>query len=181
MMVPPCPSAIIPNMKVLVTGAAGFIGSKLMSDLAKRGDEVVGMVCVHDTEKDTILVVSEKGFGKRSYIDDYRITNRGGKGVKTLNVTEKTGKLTAIILVNDENDLMIINKSGTAIRIPVDSLRVMGRATQGVKFIELAKRNDAISSVCRVMKEPKDTAATEESADISEVSAENNSESDTQS
>ena len=158
--------------------ATGVRGMRLDESL---GDEVVGMVCVHDTEKDTILVVSEKGFGKRSKIDDYRITNRGGKGVKTLNITEKTGRLTAIMIVNDENDLIIINKSGTAIRIPVDTLRVMGRATQGVKFIELAKRNDTISSVCRVMKETEEIAVSEENAENTEQSEENNSESDAQS
>jgi DNA gyrase subunit A len=95
--------------------------------------------------------VSEKGYGKRSYVYDYRITNRGGKGVKTLSITEKTGPLIAIKLVNDENDLMIINKSGVLIRLKVADVRVMGRATQGVRLINLAKKNDTIASVCKVM------------------------------
>ena len=121
-----------------------------------NGDEVVGMVCVHDLEKDTILVVSEKGYGKRSVVDDYRVTNRGGKGVKTLNITEKTGALVAIINALDDRDLMIINKSGTAIRERIADIRVMGRATQGVKLIDIMKRNDEISSVCSVMSEPEE-------------------------
>ncbi|MBQ8098801.1 MAG: DNA gyrase subunit A, partial [Bacteroidaceae bacterium] len=114
-------------------------------------DEVVGMVCVYDLEKDTILVVSEKGYGKRSAVEDYRMTNRGGKGVKTLSITEKTGKLVAIINAIDERDLMIVNKSGTAIRTSIADIRVMGRATQGVKLIDIKKRNDEISSVCSVI------------------------------
>lgn len=113
-------------------------------------DEVVGMVTVPQDTTDNILVVSEKGYGKRSDLDDYRITNRGGKGVKTINVTEKTGKLVAINNVNDENDLMIINKSGIAIRFEVASLRVQGRATQGVRLINLEKREDEIASICAV-------------------------------
>ncbi len=121
-----------------------------------NGDEVVGMVCVHDLEKDTILVVSEKGYGKRSVVDDYRVTNRGGKGVKTLSITEKTGALVAIINALDDRDLMIINKSGTAIRERIADIRVMGRATQGVKLIDIMKRNDEISSVCSVMSEPEE-------------------------
>ena len=113
-------------------------------------DEVVGMVTVPADTTDDILVVSEKGYGKRSDLGDYRITNRGGKGVKTINVTEKTGKLVAIHNVNDENDLMIINKSGIAIRFEVASLRIQGRATQGVRLINLEKRDDEIASVCAV-------------------------------
>lgn len=118
-------------------------------------DEVVGMICAwaQDAES-TILVLSEKGIGKRSLIDDYRLTGRGGKGVKTINITEKTGKLVAILLVNDSNDLVVINKSGTAIRVPVRTISVQGRVTQGVKLIDLAKRNDTISSVCHVEAEP---------------------------
>ena len=116
-------------------------------------DEVVGMICIKDKERDTVLVVSEQGYGKRSDLDDYRITNRGGKGVKTLNITEKTGKLVSIKAVNDDNDLMIINKSGIAIRVKVADLRVMGRATQGVRLINLEKRGDHISSVCKVDSE----------------------------
>ncbi len=128
--------------------------------LTSADDEVVGMVCVWRRDMDkTILVISEKGFGKRSPIEDYRLTGRGGKGVKTINITEKTGLLVAILMVDEQNDLVIINKSGTAIRIPVTDLRVMGRATQGVKVIELAKRNDSISSVCRVEAEPEEDDA----------------------
>lgn len=119
--------------------------------LDETGDDaVVGMICIHDKERETILVVSEQGFGKRSEVDDYRQTNRGGKGVKNLSITEKTGKVVAVKAVCDEDDLMIINKSGITIRLKVSDLRVMGRATQGVKLINLGKRNDTISSVCKV-------------------------------
>ena len=113
-------------------------------------DEVVGMICIKDPQKETIMVISEHGYGKRSDIEDYRKTNRGGKGVKTLNITEKTGKLVAIKSVTDENDLMIINKSGITIRLKVADVRIMGRATQGVRLIDLGKRNDSIGSVCKV-------------------------------
>ncbi len=130
--------------------AAGVKGITLDDD---GQDEVVGMVCIKDQERDTVLVVSEQGYGKRSSILDYRITNRGAKGVKTLNVTEKTGKLVSIKAVKDDNDLMIINKSGIAIRVKVADLRVMGRATQGVKLINLEKHGDHISSVCKVDSE----------------------------
>lgn len=116
-------------------------------------DEVVGMICVNDPETETIMVVSEQGYGKRSEIEDYRITNRGGKGVKTLNITPKTGKLVAIKNVTDENDLVIINKSGITLRIKVADIRVMGRATQGVRLINLERRNDEIASVCKVASE----------------------------
>ena len=116
-------------------------------------DEVIGMICIKDPETESIMVVSEQGYGKRSEIDDYRITNRGGKGVKTLNITEKTGKLVAIKTVTDENDLMIINKSGITIRLKVEDVRIMGRATQGVRLINLEKRNDQIGSVCKVESE----------------------------
>lgn len=116
-------------------------------------DEVVGMVCINDIEKESIMVVSEQGYGKRSYIDDYRITNRGGKGVKTLNITDKTGNLIAIKSVTEENDLVIINKSGITLRMSLDDVRIMGRATQGVRLINLEKRNDEIASVCVVDKE----------------------------
>ncbi len=116
-------------------------------------DEVVGLVCVNDPENETIMVVSDQGYGKRSTIEDYRKTNRGGKGVKTISITEKTGKLVAIKVVTDEHDLMIINKSGITIRMKVADVRVMGRATQGVRLINLGKRNDTISSVCQVMTE----------------------------
>lgn len=118
-------------------------------------DAVVGMICMNPSEPNTVMVVSENGFGKRSVLDDYRITNRGGKGVKTLNVTDKTGRLVAIKSVNDENDLVIINKSGITLRIKMADIRVQGRATQGVKVINLEKRNDTIASVCCVSSEPE--------------------------
>jgi len=127
-------------------------------------DEVIGMVCVKDVDNETIMVVSEQGYGKRSEIDDYRITNRGGKGVKTMNITEKTGKLVAIKTVTDDNDLMIINKSGITIRMHVADCRIMGRATQGVRLINLEKRNDEIGSVCKVTAEIE-----EEQSDIQEI------------
>ncbi|MCI6161277.1 MAG: DNA gyrase subunit A [Prevotellaceae bacterium] len=114
-------------------------------------DEIVGMVVINNPKEETVMVVSENGYGKRSDVEDYRITNRGGKGVKTLSITEKTGRLVAIKNVNDDNDLMIINKSGIAIRLAVADCRVMGRATQGVRLINLAKKNDVIASVCKVM------------------------------
>ena len=110
----------------------------------------VGMICIKDPAKESIMVVSEQGYGKRSDLEDYRKTNRGGKGVKTLNITEKTGKLVAIKSVTDDNDLMIINKSGITIRLKVADVRIMGRATQGVRLINLEKRNDQIASVCKV-------------------------------
>ena len=124
-------------------------------------DEVIGMVNVHDVSRETIMVVSEQGFGKRSKVEDYRITNRGGKGVKTMSITDKTGKLVAIKSVTDDNDLMIINKSGITIRLRMADVRVMGRATQGVKLINLERRNDSISSVCKVQTEKDDEAAVE--------------------
>ena len=119
--------------------------------LSGADDAVVGMVVVNDPQKETVMVVSEEGYGKRSQVEDYRVTNRGGKGVKTLNITEKTGRLVAIKNVTDDNDLMIINKSGIVIRMSVAECRVMGRATQGVRLINLAKKNDVIASVCKVM------------------------------
>lgn len=109
------------------------------------------------------MVVSEEGYGKRSLVDDYRLTNRGGKGVKTLNITEKTGKLVAIKTVTDDNDLMIINKSGIVIRMAVAKCRVMGRATQGVRLINLSKKNDTIASVCKVMSAEMEERIEEES------------------
>ncbi len=118
-----------------------------------KDDEVIGMICMKDLDKETIMVVSEQGYGKRSEIEDYRITNRGGKGVKTLNITDKTGNLVAIKNVTDENDLVIINKSGITLRMKVADVRVMGRATQGVKLINLEKRNDEIASACKVLSE----------------------------
>ena len=119
-------------------------------------DGVVGMVCVNNPDKETVLVVSEKGFGKRSAVTDYRVTNRGGKGVKTLDITEKIGKVVAIKAVTDEEDLMIINKSGTTIRLKLKDVRVQGRATQGSLLINLEKRGDTISSVCQVPTEEEE-------------------------
>jgi DNA gyrase subunit A len=141
--------------------------------LASEKDEVVGMISV-DNQETTVLVVSEKGYGKRTDIDDYRITNRGGKGVKTLNITDKTGDLVAIKGVTDENDLMIINKSGIVIRIGVESLRVMGRATQGVKLITL-KGNDEIASVTKVDRQDEEEGLEVEGAEGTENSTENDS------
>ena len=128
--------------------------------LANEKDEVVGMICIEDIDS-TVLVVSENGYGKRSAVDDYRITNRGGKGVKTINVTEKTGNLISLKNVTDNDDLMVINKSGVTIRIGVDTLRVMGRATQGVKLIRL-RDGDAIASVAKVSKWEEDENISEE-------------------
>ena len=126
-------------------------------------DAVVGMVVVNRPEEETIMVVSENGYGKRSQVEDYRKTNRGTKGVKTLNITEKTGRLVAIKVVTDQNDLMIINKSGIAIRLSVADCRVMGRATQGVRLINLTKKNDVIASVCKVMSSELEATVEEES------------------
>ena len=147
--------------------AAGVRGMTLDED---GEDEVVGMICVKDKEKETALVVSEKGYGKRSSIEDYRITNRGGKGVKTLNITEKTGKLVAIMNVTDENDLMIINKSGITIRMKVTDLNVIGRATQGVRLINLEKRNDEIASVCKVLSDTEEQIAEEKAEQEAQAS-----------
>ena len=130
--------------------AAGVKGMTLDND---GQDQIIGMICGHTEDDVNILVVSEQGYGKRSSLEDYRVTNRGGKGVKTINITEKTGKLVSIKGVTDDNDLMIINKSGITIRISIANLRVMGRATQGVRIINLEKRNDKIASVCKVSKE----------------------------
>ena len=131
-------------------------------------DEVIGMVCIKDHETESIMVVSEQGYGKRSEIEDYRKTNRGAKGVKTLNITDKTGKLIAIKSVTDENDLMIINKSGITIRLKVADVRIMGRATQGVRLINLEKRNDHIGSVCKVMTENDEETLEESVIDAEE-------------
>ena len=123
-------------------------------------DQVVGMIVVNNAETETVMVVSENGYGKRSQVEDYRKTNRGGKGVKTFSITEKTGRLVAIKNVTDDNDLMIINKSGIAIRLAVSECRVMGRATQGVRLINLSKKNDVIASVCKVMSAEKEAEVT---------------------
>ncbi len=133
--------------------ATGVRGMTLDED---GQDEVVGMIVINDAEYENIMVVSEQGYGKRSDVEEYRITNRGGKGVKTLDITEKTGKLVAIKTVTDDNDLMIINKSGVVIRLKVADVRIQGRATQGVRLINLGKRNDQISSVCKVTSETEE-------------------------
>ncbi len=146
-----------PEDKVRPMGrtAMGVKGMTLDDD----NDYVIGMICMDSDSTDTILVVSEQGFGKRTMLNDddgepvYRITNRGGKGVKTLNITDRTGKLVAIKAVTDDNDLMIINKSGITIRVKISDIRTMGRATQGVRLINLEKRNDEIASVCKVNSE----------------------------
>ena len=137
-------------VRVMGRTATGVRGITLDND---GQDEVVGMICIKDLKTESVMVVSEQGYGKRSEIEDYRKTNRGGKGVKTMNITEKTGKLVTIKSVTDENDLMIINKSGITIRLKVADVRIMGRATQGVRLINLEKRNDQIGSVCKVMTE----------------------------
>lgn len=138
------------KVRVMGRTATGVRAMQLDGD----EDQVVGMVCVKDVENETILVVSELGYGKRSAIDDYRITNRGGKGVKTINITEKTGKLVDIKNVTEDNDIMIINKSGMTIRMKIGDLGIKGRATQGVRLINLEKRNDEIASICKVMSDP---------------------------
>ena len=154
------------SVRVMGRTATGVRGITLDGE----DDEVVGMVCVNDSEKETIMVVSEKGFGKKSPIEDYRKTNRGGKGVKTLQITEKTGKVAAIKSVTDDDDLMIINKSGIVIRLKTSEVRVMSRATQGVKLIDLKKRGDIISSVCKC---PTSTEEDEEDIDENSENIEN--------
>ena len=145
--------------------AAGVRGIRL----ADENDEVVGMICV-DNMDSSVLVVSENGYGKRSDVEDYRITNRGGKGVKTINITEKTGDLITLKNVTDLDDLMVINKSGITIRIGVDTLRIMGRATQGVKIIRL-KDDDSIASVAKVSKfEEDDDVLLDDEGNIIEIS-----------
>ena len=131
--------------------------------LDEGDDAVIGMIVVNDAATETVMVVSEEGYGKRSQVEDYRKTARGGKGVKTLNITEKTGRLVAIKNVTDDNDLMIINRSGIAIRLSVAECRVMGRATQGVRLINLAKKNDVIASVCKVMSSELEASVEEDS------------------
>ena len=145
-------------------------------------DAVVGMIVVNDAENETAMVVSENGYGKRSAIEDYRKTNRGGKGVKTLAITEKTGRLVALKNVTDDNDLMIINKSGIVIRLAVADVRVMGRATQGVRLINLTKKSDVIASVCKVMSSELEATDEEESRELLDETVEkfNSSISNTQ-
>ena len=154
------------SVRVMGRTATGVRGITLDGE----DDEVVGMVCVNNSEKETIMVVSEKGFGKKSPIEDYRKTNRGGKGVKTLQITEKTGKVAAIKSVTDDDDLMIINKSCIVIRLKTSEVRVMSRATQGVKLIDLKKRGDIISSVCKC---PTSTEEDEEDIDENSENLEN--------
>lgn len=146
-------------VRVMGRVATGVRGMRL----DEGDDEVVGMVVVNHAEKESIMVVSENGYGKRSQVEDYRKTNRGGKGVKTLNITDKTGRLVAIKNVTDDNDLMIINKSGITIRLAVAECRIMGRATQGVRLINLTKKNDVIASVCKVMSSELEASVEEES------------------
>ena len=136
--------------------------------LGEDGDEVVGMITMKEGSDETVMVVSENGYGKRSALDDYRITNRGGKGVKTMNITEKTGSLVSIKSVNDSNDLMIINQSGITLRMAVADIRVMGRNTQGVKLIDLTKRDDTIASVCKVSSDPQEEIEEEASQEASQ-------------
>lgn len=143
--------------------ATGVRGMKLDGD----NDAVVGMVVVNNAEAESVMVVSENGYGKRSQVEDYRKTNRGAKGVKTLNITDKTGRLVAIKNVTDDNDLMIINKSGIVIRMAVAEVRVMGRATQGVRLINLAKKNDVIASVCKVMSSELEAKINQQSIETS--------------
>lgn len=137
--------------------------------LGEGDDEVIGMITMTGAPDETVMVVSQNGYGKRSPLEDYRVTNRGGKGVKTLNVTEKTGELVAIKNVNDSNDLMIINQSGITLRVPVAGIRVMGRATQGVKLIDLNKRGDKIASVCKVDSAPEEEIAEEDEQNNLEI------------
>jgi len=176
------------NVRSMGRVSTGVRGMQLDDD----GDEVVGMICGNKESNETVMVVSEKGYGKRTNIvekdengnivldengqpnDIYRITNRGGKGVKTMNITEKTGKLVAIMSVSDENDLMIINKSGITIRLKVADIRTMGRATQGVRLINLEKRNDEIASVCKVAAEEAENILTENVENEENNTTENN-------
>ncbi|MDE6509458.1 MAG: DNA gyrase subunit A, partial [Muribaculaceae bacterium] len=145
------------EMGRLSTGGRG-----MSLDADDPTDEIVGMICMAPDSEKNVMVISETGFGKRSILADYRITNRGGKGVKTMNITEKTGRLVAIKCVDDLNDLVIINRSGITLRLHVADVRVMGRATQGVRLINLGKRNDVIASVCAVEADPEEEAETVE-------------------
>lgn len=147
------------TIRVMGRTATGVRGMRL----DEGDDAVVGMIVVNDSDKENVMVVSENGYGKRSQVEDYRKTNRGTKGVKTLSITEKTGRLVAIKNVTDDNDLMIINRSGIVIRLAVADCRIMGRATQGVRLINLAKKNDVIASVCKVMSSELEATVEEES------------------
>ena len=152
------------DIRTMGRTATGVRGMRLDG----KDDAVVGMIVVNDAASETVMVVSENGYGKRSLVEDYRKTKRGGKGVKSLNITEKTGKLVAIKNVTNDNDLMIINKSGIVIRLAVSDCRVMGRATQGVRLINLAKKNDVIASVCKVMTSEMEAALNEQSEEQEE-------------
>lgn len=155
--------------------ATGVRGMKLDGG----NDEIIGMICMHPDDNHNVMVVSENGYGKRSLLDDYRITNRGGKGVKTMNVTEKTGTLVAIKSVSDENDLVIINRSGITLRVRMTDIRVMGRATQGVRIINLEKRGDEIASVCSVDTDPEEEAVEAlENPEILDAPADNTIDTD---
>jgi DNA gyrase subunit A len=158
-----------PEEKVREVGR-GSIGVRGIT--MEDNDEVIGMIVVNDVEKETVLVVSEKGYGKRTAVEDYRITNRGGKGVITLNITEKTGNLIAIQNVTDEDGLMIINKSGVAIRMNMDEMRVMGRNTQGVRMINL-KKNDEIAAIAKVEMDKDVAEEDEENEEGTEIIADN--------
>ncbi len=171
-----------PEEKARAVGR-GSIGVRGIS--LDQGDEVIGMIVIDDVENETVLVVSEKGYGKRTAVEDYRVTNRGGKGVITLNITEKTGQLIAIQSVTDDDGLMIINKSGVAIRMGMDEMRVMGRNTQGVKLINL-KKNDEIAAIAKVemdrevaIEEENDTSAETENEEPAENLNLNNELEDT--
>jgi DNA gyrase subunit A len=139
--------------------------------LADDNDEVIGMITMTGKPNETVMVVSSNGYGKRSDLEGYRITNRGGKGVKTMAITDKTGELVAIKNVDDTNDLMIINQSGITLRLPVANIRVMGRATQGVKLIDLTKRGDVIASVCKVSSDPEEVPEEAEEDAVSTIKA----------
>lgn len=147
------------NVRAMGRNSTGVTGMKIDND----DDAVVGMIVVNNAETETVMVVSENGYGKRSMVGDYRKTNRGTRGVKTLNITEKTGRLVAIKNVTDENDLMIINKSGITLRLPVQEIRVIGRTAQGVHLINLTKKNDSIASVCKVMSSELEATVEEQS------------------
>ena len=165
------PETTVREMGRVSTGVRGMT-------LDGGDDEVVGMICMKPSEGNTVMVVSENGYGKRSVLDDYRITNRGGKGVKTLNVTDKTGHLVAIKSVNDENDLVIINKSGITLRIKMADIRVQGRATQGVKIINLEKRNDTIASVCCVDSEREEEQLVEDAEQLNDLTPDTDTAAD---
>ena len=151
----------------------GRVGAGVRGISIEDGDEVVGMICIEPNSSQDVLVLSENGYGKRTDLDEYRITNRGGKGVKTINITEKTGKLISIQAVTDENDLMIINRSGLTIRTAVDQIRVAGRATQGVRIINL-REGDAIASVIAVPANEEEEPAVLDGAGAPESESEEN-------